>query len=84
MIIQLTGDRRLSSDSHQYTLDKRRVVKGEVVWRSYKFYGSLGAAVKAVPEQLLKESSAEGLHEVLLFLRTLERKLLCMLGEQVK
>ncbi len=81
MIIKLTEDRRLSSDSHQYSLDKRRTVKGEEVWLAYKFYGSLGAAVRAVPEQLLKESSAQGLHEVLLFLRTLERKLLVMLGE---
>lgn len=81
MIINLTDDRRLSSDAHQYQLEKKRTVKGEPVWVAYKYYGSLRKALKSVPEQLLRESAANGITEVLRQLRTIERRLLEVVGE---
>lgn len=81
MIINLVEGRRLSSDKHQFTLEKRRMVKGEEIWTPYAYYGTLKHAVKGIPQQLLKESDAKGLTEVLLVLRQTERKLLQALGE---
>lgn len=82
MIIQLTDERRLKSDPNQYMLEKLRVVKGEVTWVPYKYYGSLNTALRSVPEQLLMESSANGITEALRQLRTIERKLLEAIGER--
>ena len=87
MIIQLTENRRISSDSHQFTLEKLRKLKNretgeqEDKWVAYAYYGSLKAALKSVPTQLLKESSAIGITEVLRVLRQTERKLLQAMGE---
>ena len=87
MIIQLTEDRRISSDSHQFTLEKLRKVKSketgelEDKWTAYSYYGTLKAALKSVPTQPLKESDANGLTEVLRTLRQTEHKLLQALGE---
>lgn len=81
MIIRLTDDRRLSSDAHQYQLEKKRTVKGEVRWVAYKYYGTLRSALQSVPEQLLRESTANGITEVLRQLRTIERRLLEVVGE---
>ena len=87
MIINLTENRRISSDSHQFTLEKLRQLKnretGEIEdkWVAYSYYGTLKAALKRVPTQLLKESSANGITEVLRVLRTTERKLLEAMGE---
>lgn len=81
MIIQLTEDRRLSSDVHQFTLEKLRKFKDEHKWVAYKYYGSLRQAIRSVPTQLLKESDANGLTEVMRTLRQTELKLLERLGE---
>lgn len=81
MIIQLTENRRISSDPHQFTLEKLRKVKDGHKWVAYKYYGSLSAAIQSVPTQLLKESDANGLTEVLRMLRQSEIRLLKMLGE---
>lgn len=81
MIIQLTDDRRISSDVHQFTLEKLRKFKDEYKWVAYKYYGSLRQAIQSVPTQLLKESDANGLTEVMRTLRQTEIKLLERLGE---
>lgn len=81
MIIQLTEDRRLSSDIHQFTLERLRKFKDEYKWVAYKYYGSLRQAIQSVPTQMLKESNANGLTEVLRTLRQTENKLLQRLGE---
>lgn len=81
MIIQLTDDRRISSDVHQFTLEKLRKFKDEYKWVAYKYYGSLRQAIQSVPTQLLKESDANGLTEVMRTLRQTEVKLLERLGE---
>ena len=81
MKIMFTEDRRLSSDSHQFTLDKRRVVKGVDIWTPYAYYGSLRQALRCIPQQLLKESDAEGVMEILRVLRRTEKRLLEAMGE---
>ena len=81
MIIELTKSRRLSSDGRQFTLDKLRIVKEQEIWTPYMFFNSLRQAAKVIPQQLLKESTAVGVKEILLVLRQTERKLLQALGE---
>ena len=74
MIINLTDDRRLTSNSEQYQLESRGFKrsgpdKGAEVWEPYRFYSCLEAALKRAPEQLLMESDAYGFPEVM---KTLE------------
>lgn len=81
MRLQLTENRVITSDIHGYQLCKQATVKGELILRPYRYYGTLSAAVKSIPEQMLKESDANGLTEVLQVLRATEHKLLENLGE---
>ena len=60
MVIQLTADRKITSDNYQYELRKLTKVKGADVWVGYLFFTSLKQCLRAIPEQLLKESSANG------------------------
>ena len=71
MFIQLGKDRAIKSDAHQYMLCSMQYVKekvedsGKVVtahnsWTPYKYYTTIQKALESVPEQLLKESNAEG------------------------
>ena len=45
MIITINPDWRLASDSLQWVLQKRKLVKGEERWRSLAFFGDLDRAV---------------------------------------
>ena len=63
MLIQLSNDRRITSDNHGYQLRKLTKVKGVDEWSGYMFFSSLNATLNAVPEQMLKESNANGWKE---------------------
>lgn len=80
MKLQLTKDRQLTSDTYGYQLRKKVTIKGEEQWQSYLYFGNMASAIKQVPEQILRESDAEGITEILRFLRSTETKLLNSLG----
>lgn len=69
MIIELGNDRAILSDVHQYTLSKSKTRKNkdtgkkEQYWEPYLYFSKLESALNAVPEQLLKESNANGWKE---------------------
>ncbi len=56
----LSENRKITSDSNQYELRKLAIIKGKEVWTGYMFFSSLNRCLKAIPEQLLKESNANG------------------------
>ena len=84
MKLQLTETHRLVSDKHCYKLQKQTISKktGKATWKAYRYYGSLASVFKNVPEQLLRESDANGLPEILKTLRATEHQLLTHLGEK--
>ena len=45
MIITVNADWRLASDQLQWTLQKRKLVKGEKQWQAKAFFGRLDAAL---------------------------------------
>jgi len=63
MEIMLSENRKITSDNHQFELRKLKIVKGVEVWEGYLFFPTLQSCFKAVPEQLLKESNANGWKE---------------------
>ncbi len=63
MEIMLSENRKITSDKRQYELRKLKIVKGKEVWEGYMFFSSLQSCLKAVPEQMLKESNANGWKE---------------------
>lgn len=66
MFIQLSKDRAIISDIHQYALSKSKTRKNkdtgekEQYWEPYLYFSRLEQALRVVPEQLLKESNANG------------------------
>ena len=73
MIINLTGDRRIITDTYGYNLQKLGINKGDPVWTSYKYYMTLQGLCKGVSEQLLRETDAIGLPEIITALKGLEK-----------
>ena len=67
MMIRLSDDRIIKSDDHQYMLCKRVNRKNretgepEVYFEPYKYHTTLAHLLKAVPEQMLKESDVVGM-----------------------
>ncbi len=64
MIITINDDWRLASDPLQWTVQKRKLVKGEGRWRSLAFFGDLDRAVC----ELVSEAGCRSVH-VALWLR---------------
>lgn len=71
MLIQLNKDRRITSDEHQYILCKRKKVKdkkrGEEwigvykdYWEPYLYFPTIKLLLHTVPNQMLRESNANG------------------------
>lgn len=87
MFLQLTDDRAIVSDSHCYHLCKKRTVtdkdskKKDTEWHPYKYYGTLEGAIQHVPEQLLKESDANGLVEIKKLLSSVEKTIVTYLNK---
>ena len=66
-MIRLSDERIIKSDDHQYMLCKRterlnkETKEMEVYFKPYKYHTTLAHLLKAVPEQLLKESDVVGM-----------------------
>lgn len=77
MIINITEDRRLSSDTNQFKLEKRCYDKkrDQFYWTSYKYYSNFDSAFSSIPEQLLKESDTNGYKACLDYLKEIKKLL---------
>jgi len=73
MIINLTENRRISSNTYGYSLEKLRVYKDGEKYIAYKYYATLSGLLKGVPEQLLKELNTIGILNVISALEELSQ-----------
>ena len=65
MIIPVNDKYRIASDSHQWTIQKPKYRKGELVWESYLFYPTFKMAVESLGETMVRESDAVGIVEAI-------------------
>ena len=68
MIIQITEEYRISSDSNQWMVQKYSGINKkthEPVWQSISYYSSLDTLVSALSDKLLRESDASTISEAL-------------------
>jgi hypothetical protein len=69
MEIKLTKDRMIRSDRHQFMLCKqinqtdKETGKNFKKWIPYMFFSDIELLFKVIPQQMLKESNAEGWKE---------------------
>ena len=65
MKIDINNDYRITSDSHQWIVQKRRIRKGNQDWESVAFLASLPTALEWLRERLVREGEAETLTDAL-------------------
>jgi len=81
MRLMLSENHCLISDKHCYKLCELKHEKskktGEVkpVWKAYRYYSNMESVCKNVPEQLLRESGADGIDQVKKTLRSITERL---------
>jgi len=63
--IDINTDYRITSDSHQWIVQKRRIRKGNQDWESVAFLASLPTALEWLRERLVREGEAETLTDAL-------------------
>ena len=76
MEIQLSETRKVTSDQHGFQVRRLHISKGVSTWVAYMFFGSLKAALKAIPDAMLKESNAKGWKECKQVLDTTREEIL--------
>ena len=80
MILQLTEDRRIGSNASGFNLQRQKRTKKGLTWQQYRWYPTLEMTLSHVPEQLLRESDANGTTEILATLRSFEQRIMKSFG----
>ena len=65
MEIKLSDDLRVSGTEHAWVLQRRRVVKGEERWESFKWYPTFGSAVSGALHRDIRLHPANTLVEAI-------------------
>ena len=63
MIINLDKDTRIVSGTYSWDIQKKRLVKGEVLWHPIKYYSTFKQAVMGAYQLEIRTTHAEGLDE---------------------
>jgi len=86
MEIRLTNDYKLVTDSLNYILQKRNVVKnkdsenyGNETWSSIGWYGKLEHLVNKLIELEIKQSDVDQLHELITVVLDVEKRIVDIL-----
>ncbi len=65
MEIKLSDDLRIEGTEHCWVLQRRRVVKGEERWESFKWYPTFGSAVSGALHRDIRLHPAKSLVEAI-------------------
>ena len=66
MLIPINNKYAIGSDSHCWTVCKKRIVEGEIDWKPFKWCVSLSSAVKCLYEEGIRGSKAETIDQLVL------------------
>ena len=61
MMIPINDQFRITSDSRQWMLERKRLRKGKESWEARLYFGTLKAAVKDLGELMVRESETNTL-----------------------
>lgn len=74
MIIPIDSKTRIHGTEACWQLERPRLEKGSVTWRPYKFYSTLGAAVREAAHTEIRTSPATTIAEALEAVRAVSHK----------
>ncbi len=65
MKVKLSDDHRIVGTKYAWELQRRKVVKGEERWRTYKWFGTFGRAVQEAVHTEIRQHPAKDLAEAI-------------------
>ena len=65
MIIPINEKFRISTDTHQWIIQRKRTRNGHEVWESQTYYPSVDGAVRSLGERMVRESKTQTLVDAL-------------------
>ena len=71
MIIPINEQYRVTSDAHQWTVQKRRARNNKEDWESQTYHPSVDAAVRSLGERMVRECKTDTLVDALKAVETI-------------